>query len=90
MAAMPDVSPVRLDSRPVRGLELKIWHRRLVKIREVLKALRRDGWMLKSQEGSHRQFVHPLKAGKVTVAGHESDDIPPKTLKSILKQAGLK
>lgn len=46
--------------------------------------------MLKSQEGSHRQFVHPLKAGKVTVAGHESDDIPPKTLKSILKQAGLK
>jgi predicted RNA binding protein YcfA (HicA-like mRNA interferase family) len=46
--------------------------------------------MLKNQEGSHRQFVHPLKTGKVTVAGHESDDVPPKTLKSILKQAGLK
>jgi predicted RNA binding protein YcfA (HicA-like mRNA interferase family) len=62
----------------------------LVNIRGVLKALRQDGWILKNQEGSYRQFVHPLKAGKVTVAGHESDDVPPKTLKSILKQAGLK
>jgi predicted RNA binding protein YcfA (HicA-like mRNA interferase family) len=61
-----------------------------VKIRDVLKALRQDGWTLKNQEGSHRQFVHPLKTGKVTVAGHESDDVPPKTLKSILKQAGRK
>jgi predicted RNA binding protein YcfA (HicA-like mRNA interferase family) len=61
-----------------------------VEIREVLKALKQDRWMLKNQEGSHRQFVHPLKTGKVTVAGHASDDVPPKTLKSILKQAGLK
>jgi predicted RNA binding protein YcfA (HicA-like mRNA interferase family) len=61
-----------------------------VKIREVLTALRQDGWTLKNQEASHRQFVHPQKTGKVTVAGHESDDVPPKTLKSILKQAGLK
>jgi predicted RNA binding protein YcfA (HicA-like mRNA interferase family) len=39
--------------------------------------------------GSHRQFVHPAKSGKVTVAGHESDEMPPKTLKSIMKQAEI-
>lgn len=60
-----------------------------MKVREVLTALRKDGWLLKNQEGSHRQFVHPTRPGKVTVAGHPTDEVPPKTLKSILKQAGL-
>ena len=55
----------------------------------MLKMLRSDGWILRNQEGSHRQFIHPDKAGKVTVAGHESDEMPPKTLKSIMKQADL-
>jgi predicted RNA binding protein YcfA (HicA-like mRNA interferase family) len=54
-----------------------------------LKELRTDGWISKNQEGSHRQFVHPTKAGKVTVSGHESDEIKPKTLKAIKLQAGL-
>jgi predicted RNA binding protein YcfA (HicA-like mRNA interferase family) len=43
-----------------------------------------------AQSGSHKQFKHPVKAGKVTVADHGSKDIPPGTLNSILKQAGLK
>jgi predicted RNA binding protein YcfA (HicA-like mRNA interferase family) len=60
-----------------------------VKVRDVLKTLRSDGWVLKNQKGSHRQYVHPIKPGKVTVAGHESDEMPPKTQKSIMKQAGL-
>ncbi|MCX6591624.1 MAG: type II toxin-antitoxin system HicA family toxin [Acidobacteria bacterium] len=60
-----------------------------MKVRDVLKMLRGDGWVLRNQEGSHRQFVHPKKQGKVTVAGHESDEMPPKTMKSILKQAGI-
>ena len=60
-----------------------------MKVRDALKMLRLDGWVLRNQEGSHRQFVHPTKAGKVTVAGHESDEMPPKTLKSIMKQAGI-
>ena len=60
-----------------------------MKVGDVLKLLRRNGWILRNQEGSHRQFIHPAKRGKVTVAGHESDEIPPKTLKSILKQAGM-
>jgi predicted RNA binding protein YcfA (HicA-like mRNA interferase family) len=50
---------------------------------------REDGWVLKNQEGSHRQYVHPVKPGKVTIAGHLSDELDPKTRKSILKQSGL-
>ena len=60
-----------------------------MKVRDVLNVLRRDGWILKNQVGSHRQFVHPAKPGKVTVAGHESDEMPPGTQKSIMRQAGI-
>ena len=60
-----------------------------MKVRDLLKLLRESGWVLRNQEGSHRQFTHPDKRGKVTVAGHESDEMPPKTLKSIMKQADL-
>lgn len=60
-----------------------------MKVRDVLKVLRKEGWILKNQEGSHRQFVHPTKPGKVTIAGHESDEMPPKTRKSIMKQVGV-
>ena len=49
-----------------------------------------NGWLFKEQKGSHRQYVHPDKKGKVTVAFHGKKEIPPKTLSSILKQAGLK
>jgi predicted RNA binding protein YcfA (HicA-like mRNA interferase family) len=60
-----------------------------MKVREILKLLKQDGWYLVTTEGSHRQFKHPTKSGRVTVSGHPSDDIHPKTLKSILTQAGL-
>jgi len=49
-----------------------------------------NGWRIVGQVGSHRQYKHPSKKGKVTIAGHPSDEVPPKTLKSILQQAGLK
>ncbi len=52
--------------------------------------LRRDGWCLVATRGSHRQFKHPFKPGRVTVAGHPGDDLAPGTLNSILKQAQLK
>ncbi len=61
-----------------------------MKVREVIKILRTDGWIQITTRGSHRQFKHPTKSGKVTVAGKPSVDIPPGTLNSILKQAGLK
>ena len=60
-----------------------------MKVRDVLKMLRKEGWVLRNQEGSHRQFVHPTKPGKVTVAGHKSDEVPQKTHKSIMKQADI-
>jgi predicted RNA binding protein YcfA (HicA-like mRNA interferase family) len=61
-----------------------------MKIQAVLELLLADGWRLMRQKGSHRQFQHPQKSGTVTVAGKPSVDVPPGTLNSILKQAGLK
>ena len=60
-----------------------------MKVREVLTLLREDGWYQVTQKGSHRQFKHPSKPGRVTVAGHPGDDLGPGTLNSILKQARL-
>jgi len=56
--------------------------------RELLYILKRDGWVIKNQEGSHVQLVHPTKKGKVTVK-HPDHTIPIKTLRSILSQAGI-
>jgi predicted RNA binding protein YcfA (HicA-like mRNA interferase family) len=61
-----------------------------VKVRAVIKLIEVDGWRLVRQTGSHRQFRHPIKPGTVTVAGKPSTDVPPGTLVSILRQAGLK
>ncbi len=61
-----------------------------VKVREVLAMLEADGWYLVAFRGSHRQFKHHDKSGRVTVAGKPSDDLAPGTLNSILKQAQLK
>jgi predicted RNA binding protein YcfA (HicA-like mRNA interferase family) len=57
--------------------------------REVIKALKRDGWYEVDQAGSHKQFKHPAKKGRTTVP-HPKRDIPIGTLKSIEKQAGIK
>ncbi|MCR4418856.1 MAG: type II toxin-antitoxin system HicA family toxin [Clostridia bacterium] len=47
-------------------------------------------WYLVRQKGSHRQFKHPTKPGRVTIAGNSNDDLAPGTLNSIFKQAQLK
>ena len=60
-----------------------------IKPREMEKIILADGCILKSQEGSHRQYIHPKKPGKVTIPFH-CKDIPKGTEHSILKQAGLK
>jgi len=60
-----------------------------MKVRDVIELLEDDGWVQVAQRGSHRQFKHPSKIGKVTVPGKPSDEIPKGTLKSILKQAGI-
>jgi len=61
-----------------------------MKVSDILRMLSGDGWYLASTKGSHRQFKHPSKPGRVTVAGKPSDDLAPGTLNSILKQSGLK
>lgn len=60
-----------------------------IKPRELEKEILDDGWIFKSQEGSHRHYIHPKKKGKVTIPFH-SKDIPKKTENSIRKQAGLR
>lgn len=60
------------------------------KVREVLDMLNRDGRYFVAQRGSHQQFKHPTKTGRVTVAGKRSDDMNEGTYRGILKQAGLK
>lgn len=61
-----------------------------MKVWEVIGLIEDDGWYLARTAGSHRQFKHPTKRGKVTVSGKLSVDVPAGTLNSILKQAGLK
>ena len=60
-----------------------------MKVRDVIRLLTNDGWAQVSQKGSHRQFRHRTKPGKLTVPGELSDDLPLGTCKSILRQAGL-
>jgi len=60
-----------------------------MKIRHVIKLLEGDGWFLVTTKGSHRQYKHPIKAGRVTIAGHLGDDLAPGTLNSVFKQAQL-
>jgi predicted RNA binding protein YcfA (HicA-like mRNA interferase family) len=61
-----------------------------MKVREIIRQIEADGWYLVATRGSHRQYKHPSKSGRVTIAGKRSDELAPGTLNSILKQAGLK
>jgi len=61
-----------------------------MKVREAIQLIERDGWYLVATRGSHRQYKHASKPGRVTIAGKPSDDLAPGTRNSILKQAGLK
>ena len=61
-----------------------------MKVRELVRMVERDGWVLVRTRGSHRQFKHPVKFGTVTVSGNAGVDVPPGTLNNVLKQADLK
>lgn len=61
-----------------------------MKVADVIALIERDGWFLVATVGSHRQYKHPYKPGRVTIAGKPSHDFAPGTLNSILKQAALK
>jgi len=61
-----------------------------MKARELIRLLEDNGWVQARQRGSHRQFIHAVKPGRVTVAGNLGDEVRPGTLASALRQAGLK
>ncbi|MEW6740107.1 MAG: type II toxin-antitoxin system HicA family toxin [Nitrospirota bacterium] len=61
-----------------------------MKVRDIIKLIEADGWYLVVTRGSHRQYKHPTKPGRVTIADHLGDDLAQGTLNSILKQAKLK
>jgi predicted RNA binding protein YcfA (HicA-like mRNA interferase family) len=61
-----------------------------MKVRDLLRRMESDGWYLARQRGSHRQMKHADKPQTVTLPGHPNDDLNPRTLQSILKQAGYK
>lgn len=62
-----------------------------MKVNEVLKVLKKDGWYEAKSKSSHKQFKHEEKKGRVTVPYHGKNvELPPKTLKSILAQAQIK
>ncbi|MCL2675089.1 MAG: type II toxin-antitoxin system HicA family toxin [Firmicutes bacterium] len=60
-----------------------------MKFKEIEKLIKKDGWILKDVSGSHYQYVHPVKKGRVTIPYHNGD-ISVSVLNSILKQAGIK
>jgi predicted RNA binding protein YcfA (HicA-like mRNA interferase family) len=61
-----------------------------MKVRDAIRMIEDDGWYLVDTRGSHRQYKHPARPVRVTIAGKPSDDLAPGTLNSIMKQAGLK
>jgi predicted RNA binding protein YcfA (HicA-like mRNA interferase family) len=61
-----------------------------MKVRDIIKIVEDDGWVLVRTKGSHRQFRHTEKKGIVTIAGHPSVEVPIGTLKRIYQQAQIK
>ncbi|MCH8882358.1 MAG: type II toxin-antitoxin system HicA family toxin [SAR324 cluster bacterium] len=60
-----------------------------MKVRAIIRTLEAAGWVLTSTKGSHRQYKHPARPGKVTAPGKPNDDLPPGLLRSIRRQAGM-
>ena len=56
-----------------------------MKFRDLIKQVEQDGWRLNNTVGSHAQYKHPIKPGRVTIAGKPGKDVPEGTRKSILR-----
>ncbi len=74
-----------LKSQTITPIDLKSY-----KVSEVIKMLKDDNWYLIAQKGSHRQFKHATKHGRVTINGKKSDTLSQFLLNNIFKQAGWK
>ncbi len=84
--AVPAIWLIRPQGSAIRYFAL----RNEMKVSEILKANKDDGWFQVTQRESRRQFKHPIKSGRVTIAGKPSDELAKGTQMSILKQAGLR
>ena len=63
---------------------MKVW-----RVKEMVNHIEADGWYFVTKKGSHKQFKHRIKPGRVTIPGGLNDELAIGTAKSILKQAGL-
>lgn len=61
----------------------------IIKVRDMIRLIEEDGWFLAVYRGSHRQFKHSTKKGRVTINGKPNDDLDDNLTNSVLKQAGL-
>ncbi len=85
---MEEVKLTGSKNKYVFGLEYITECRYIInrKANEVISLLRKDGWILKAQKGSHAHYVHPVKSGKVTLPMRRGD-LAKGTLRSIFRQA---
>ena len=68
----------------------RLWYNAVMKVKDIIKRIEKDGWYLVTSKGSHRQYKHINKPGRVTISGNLNDDIAPGTLNSVMKQAQIK
>lgn len=76
-------------TRPL-ALTLRTVYDKIMKVRDIVRVIEKDGWRFHSQRGSHSQYVHPVKKGRVTVPGNPGDDLDIGTLRSIYRQAQIR
>lgn len=88
--ARPFARPIRRDTLPGALTVFSAPDTIDMKVREVIRLIESNGWVQVRQRGSHRQVKHATRPGTVTVAGNDSQDLPPGTLNSVLKQAGIR
>ena len=62
----------------------------MMKVSELIRALKADGWYLDHNGANHDQYRHPTKPGQIPIPRHAAKELKTKTAYSILKQAGLK
>jgi predicted RNA binding protein YcfA (HicA-like mRNA interferase family) len=86
---LPDSRQVVYSRPSWRGIGVVLKESQM-KVREAVRLIESDRWYYVASKGSHRQYKHPHKPGRVTIPGKLSDDLAPGTFNSILKQAGLK
>ena len=60
-----------------------------MRVRAIVRAMKRDGWYVDRQQGSHRQFKHPTKPNRITISYPDDQDVSPSEARKMLEEAGL-